>query len=62
MSSIFNHILREKKDIFKLMLKLLFHRLPRFKGTVSVILSGPLCKDDNARFLVVSLKALSDQV
>ena len=32
------------------------------KGTVSVILSDPPCKDANARFTTVPLKALSDQV
>ena len=32
------------------------------KGTVSVFLSDPLCKDDNARFTTVPLKSLSDQV
>ena len=33
-----------------------------FKGTVSLIPSDPLCKDGNARFTTVPLKALSDQV
>jgi len=33
-----------------------------FKGTVSVILSDPSCKDGNARFTMVTLKALYDQV
>ena len=32
------------------------------KGTVSVISSDPLGKDNNARFTTVPLKALSDQV
>ena len=32
------------------------------KGAVSVISSDPPCKDDNARFIKVPLKALSDQV
>ena len=31
------------------------------KGTVSVISSGPQCKDDSARFPSVPLKFLSDQ-
>ena len=31
------------------------------KGTVSVISSDPPCKDDNAWFTKVPLKALSDQ-
>ena len=30
------------------------------KGTVSVISIDPPCKDDNARFTMVSLKALSN--
>ena len=33
-----------------------------FKGTVSVVLSDPPCKDGNAWFTTVPLKALSDQV
>ena len=32
------------------------------KGTVSVISSNPPCKDGNARFTTVPLKALCDQV
>ena len=32
------------------------------KGTVSVISSNPLCKNGNARFTNLPLKALSDQV
>ena len=32
------------------------------KGTVSVILSDPPCKDNNARFTTVTLTALSNQV
>ena len=32
------------------------------KGTVSVILSASICKDDNVRFTTVFLKALSDQI
>ena len=32
------------------------------KGTASLISSDPPCKDDNARFTTVPLKALSDQV
>jgi hypothetical protein len=32
------------------------------KGTVRVISSDPTCKDYSARFTMVSLKALSDQV
>ena len=32
------------------------------KGTVSLISSGPPCKDGIARFTTVTLKALSDQV
>jgi len=31
-------------------------------GTVCVISSDPQCKDNNARFTTVPLKALSDQV
>ena len=31
------------------------------KGTVSVILSDPPCKECNARFTAISVKALSDQ-
>ena len=34
----------------------------RRKGTASVILSDPPCKDDNVRFKRITLKALSDQV
>ena len=33
-----------------------------FKGTVSVILSDPSGKNDNARFTTGPLKALSDQI
>ena len=33
-----------------------------FKGSVCVNSSDPSCKDDNALFTTVSLKALSDQV
>ena len=33
-----------------------------FKGTVSVILSDPPCKNGNARLTTVPLQALSDQV
>ena len=36
--------------------------LLELKGTVSVISCDPPCKDEKARFLTVSLKALSDQV
>ena len=32
------------------------------KGTASLNSSDPPCKDDNARFTTVPLKALSDQV
>jgi len=32
------------------------------KGTVSVISRTPLCKNGNARFTTLPLKALSDQV
>jgi len=32
------------------------------KGTVSVISSDPSCKDGNARYTIVALKALYDQV
>ena len=32
-----------------------------FKGTVSIISSDARCKDDNTRFMPVTLKALSDQ-
>ena len=32
------------------------------KGTVSLISSDPSCKDGNARFTTVTLKALSDQL
>ena len=32
------------------------------KRTVSVTSSDPPCKDDNARFTTVPLKALSDQM
>ena len=35
---------------------------PDIKGTVRVISSDPTCKDYSARFTMVSLKALSDQV
>ena len=38
------------------------HDLKRVEGAVNVILFGPLCKDDNARFTMVPLKTLSDQV
>ena len=34
----------------------------KFKGTVSLISSDPPCKDGNARFTTVTLKALSDQI
>ena len=40
----------------------LFYLKLVLKGTVSVISSDPPCKDDNARFSTVPLKALSDQV
>ena len=33
-----------------------------FKGTVNVISSDPLYKDDKAQFIMVPLYALSDQV
>ena len=33
-----------------------------FKGTVSVILSDPPCKDVNARYITIPFKVLSDQV
>ena len=32
------------------------------KGTVRVILSDPSCKDGNAQFTTITLKALSNQV
>ena len=32
------------------------------KGTVSVLLGDPQCKDGNARFTMVPLKAFSDKV
>ena len=47
-------------DIFLFELVLIdFHKI---KGTVSVISSDPPCKDGNARFTTVPLKALSDQI
>ena len=45
-------ILKFKKDGF----------LTQFKGTVSVILSDPPCKNDNARFTTVVLRKLSLQL
>ena len=33
-----------------------------FKGTVIAMLSDPSCKDDNARFTTVPLKAMSEPV
>ena len=32
-----------------------------FKGTVNVISSDPLYKDDNAQFITITLYAVSDQ-
>ena len=34
----------------------------KLKGTVSAILSDPPCKDGNAGFTTLPLKALSDQI
>ena len=34
----------------------------KIKGTVSIILSDTKCKDDNAQFTMVPIKALPDQV
>ena len=39
-----------------------FRVLNEEKGTVSVILSDPPCKDVNAQITTLPLKALSDQV
>ena len=37
-------------------------KIPEIKGTVSVISSDPSCKDNNVRFTMEFLYALSDQV
>ena len=44
------------------MIEIMYFVTLLLKGTVSVISSDPPCKDGNARFTTVSLKALSDQV
>ena len=46
----------------KTLILLLFNNHYMFKGIVSVISSDPPCKDDNARFTTVPLKAVSDQI
>ena len=46
----------------KTLILLLFNNHYMFKGIVSVISSDPPCKDDNAWFTTVPLKAVSDQI
>ena len=66
-------LLEKKLVVEKVLDRLIYHDLiiiplnnrldiQRSKGTVSVVLSDPPCKDGNAWFTTVPLKALSDQV
>ena len=51
-----NHVRKKAKGKYILEIEI------DVKGTVSVISSDPSCKDGNARYTIVALKALYDQV